>query len=145
MTARSHTRRTLLTTGAAAAGAAVGALALSACSGDDASSGNGQGSTVTAGERLAAVDQVPVGGSTAVTTPDGKDAIVSRRAENEVSCFSAACTHQGCKVNPEGADLVCPCHRSVFDAFTGQVKTGPASTPLPAIAVAIENGQIVTT
>ncbi|MBK1788127.1 Rieske (2Fe-2S) protein [Prauserella cavernicola] len=150
MTAQ-HTRRTVLTTGAAAAGVAVGTVALAACGGgDESNTGNGQptsgGNTESApaGERLVALDEVPVGGATAVTTPDGQDAVVSRKAENDVACYSAICTHQGCKVNPEGAELVCPCHGSVFDAFTGQVKNGPATEPLPAFKVAVEQGEVVT-
>ncbi|MGZ4650530.1 MAG: QcrA and Rieske domain-containing protein [Kineosporiaceae bacterium] len=67
-----------------------------------------------------------------------------------VVAFSAVCTHQGCRVNPAGPQLDCPCHGSVFDAFTGQVlrdrrrlrwspcpsrcrvrRSSPAETPAP--------------
>ncbi|MFF5988719.1 QcrA and Rieske domain-containing protein [Prauserella flavalba] len=148
MTAQSHTRRTVLTTGAAVAGAAAGTVALAACGGGETESPPTQGgqpsSAAPAGQRITALSDVPVGGATAVTTPDGQDAIVSRRGQNEVAGFSAVCTHQGCKVAPEGAELVCPCHGSRFDAFTGAVRNGPATEPLPAIKVAIEQGQIVT-
>lgn len=144
-----HSRRTVLTTSAAVAGAAVGGVALAACGGESEGPGSPGGdqqptSGVQQGQSLATLGEVPVGGATAVTTPDGADAIVSRPSENEVAAFSASCTHQGCKVAPEGAELRCPCHGSVFDAFTGEVRQGPADKPLPEIGVRVENDQIVT-
>lgn len=154
MTAQSHTRRTVLTTGAAVAGAAVGSAALAACGSEEPGSaaGNGQsgatsqapGSAAPSGRPIAALGDVPVGSAKAVTTPDGQEAIVSRQTDTEVAAFSAVCTHQGCAVKPEGADLTCPCHGSIFDAFTGEVKNGPATEPLPAINVKVEKDQIVT-
>ncbi|MFC4002353.1 Rieske (2Fe-2S) protein [Prauserella oleivorans] len=148
MTAQPHTRRTVLTTGAAVAGAAAGTVALAACGGDENTTAPAPPSQpaadAPAGTQLAALGEVPVGGTKAVKTPDGRDAVLSRPRQNQVACFSAVCTHQGCKVNAEGAQLVCPCHGSVFDAFTGDVKEGPADQPLPAIDVRIQNDRIVT-
>jgi Rieske Fe-S protein len=149
MTAEPHTRRTVLTTGAAVAGAAVGTVALAACGSDmggqPSSNGNqAQAPAPAAGGPLAKLDDVPVGQAKAVTTPDGKDAIVARPTAGTVAAFSAICTHQGCKVAPAGAELKCPCHGSVFDAMTGQVKHGPATRNLPAMAVKVENGQVVS-
>ncbi|WP_158892152.1 Rieske (2Fe-2S) protein [Amycolatopsis anabasis] len=151
MTAEPHTRRTILTSGAAVAGAAVGAAALSACGGaDDAKpstsqpAGDQPSSPAAAGQPLGNLADVPVGQAKAITTPDGKDAILARPTDTTVAAFSATCTHQGCKVAPAGAELKCPCHNSVFDAMTGAVKKGPAKEPLPALAVKVENGQIVT-
>ncbi|ASR36912.1 ferredoxin [Prauserella marina] len=150
MTAQSHTRRTVITSGAAVAGAAVGTVALAACGGGDSSSpadqgGSGEsGPPAQPGQRIAAVNDVPVGGSTVITTPSGQEAVLARESDTKVSAFSAICTHQGCAVTAEGAELRCPCHGSMFDAFTGAVKQGPATEPLPSIAVTVENGEIVT-
>ncbi len=47
-------------------------------------------------------------------------------------------------MTPAGAELRCPCHGSLFDAFTGAVKRGPAETSLAAIPVKVENDQIVS-
>ncbi|EHR51587.1 Rieske Fe-S protein [Saccharomonospora marina XMU15] len=130
--------------------AAVGGTALAACGGEQSgptSSGGGEQQPTAGGQpgqNLTALSDVPVGGATAVTTPDGQDAIVSRPSANEVAAFSAICTHRGCKVDPQGAQLHCPCHGSVFDAFTGEVRQGPADQPLPEIGVRIDNGQVVT-
>ena len=144
MTAETHSRRTVLTTGAAVAGAAVGAVALSACgSSDDAKSGTAQ-APIAAGTPLVALADVPVGEAKAAKAPDGSDVIVARTSESAAAAFSAICTHQGCTVAPKGADLVCPCHGSVFNALTGEVKQGPANKPLPSVAVKVENGKVVT-
>jgi cytochrome b6-f complex iron-sulfur subunit len=51
--------------------------------------------------------------------------------------MSAVCTHQGCTVNIGSGALPCPCHGSVFD-LNGNVQTGPASSPLPHYAVAVD-------
>ncbi len=39
------------------------------------------------------------------------------------------CTHNGCQVRPEGWELFCPCHGSIF-ARDGRVLSGPALKPL---------------
>src|SRR5205823_5857322 len=112
MTPELHSRRTVLSTGAAVAGAAVGAVALSACS---SSSGSGSGTAqapIAAGTPLVALADVPVGQAKAAKAPDGSDVIVARPSESACAAFSAICTHQGCTVTPKGADLVCPCHGS---------------------------------
>lgn len=145
MTAELHSRRTVLTTGAAVAGAAVGAVALSACGSDAPSTGSAAAPPAAApGESLTALADIEVGQAKAAKTADGKDVIITRTAEGTAAAFSAICTHQGCAVVPEGAELKCPCHNSIFDAATGAVKKGPADQPLPSIAVKVTNGQVVT-
>jgi len=144
MTAELHSRRTVLSTGAAVAGAAVGAVALTACSSEpNGKSGTAQ-APIAAGTPLVALSEVPVGQAKAAKAPDGSDVIVARTSESACAAFSAVCTHQGCTVTPKGADLVCPCHGSVFNALTGEVKQGPANKPLPSVPVKVENGKVVT-
>ncbi|WP_049580189.1 ubiquinol-cytochrome c reductase iron-sulfur subunit [Streptomyces sp. SBT349] len=157
MTATPHTRRSLL----AASAATAGALALAAC-GDDEPGSSGSGDGGAAGDSsggseggaasggsgsapgsLAALADVPVGEATAATTPDGEEAFLFRADETTVAAFSAICTHNGCTVQAEGAELACPCHNSRFDAATGEVLGGPAPEPLPAIRVKIEGDRIV--
>ena len=144
MTAELHSRRTVLTTGAAVAGAAVGAVALTACGSDSAPKGGTAQAPIAAGTPLVALADVPVGQAKAVKALDGSDVIVARTSESACAAFSAVCTHQGCTVAPKGADLVCPCHGSVFNALTGEVKQGPANKPLPSVPVKVENGKVVT-
>lgn len=146
------TRRTVLIAGAGGAGLAV----LAACASNSGSpaGGNpasdpgttGDGSAPSAGsDGLATLADITVGRCIAVELPNGKPAIVSRPTADTARCFSAICTHQGCTVNPAGAQLHCPCHGSQYNALTGQVLQGPAPKPLPEISVKVENGKVVVT
>lgn len=94
---------------------------------------------------LAGLGQVPVGGTTVVSSPNGAPVALTRPSADSVIAHSAVCTHQGCTVAPAGATLICPCHSSVFDATTGAVEQGPATRPLPAIPVQIQGQDIVAT
>ncbi|MGW4486050.1 Rieske (2Fe-2S) protein [Amycolatopsis sp. NPDC004368] len=144
MTAELHTRRSVLTTGAAVAGVAVGTVALAAC-GAGSDSGSSGGDAPKPGGKVIALADVPVGQAKSAKTPDGQDVIVAQPTAGTVNCFSAICTHQGCTVNPpQGAEIHCPCHGSVFDSLTGAVKNGPAEKPLPKVNVKVDNGQVVT-
>lgn len=94
---------------------------------------------------MLALAEVPVGQAKSAKTPDGQDVLVAQPSAGTVACFSAVCTHQGCTVNPpQNGQATCPCHGSVFDALTGEVKKGPASQPLSKVAVKVENGDVVT-
>jgi glycine/D-amino acid oxidase-like deaminating enzyme/nitrite reductase/ring-hydroxylating ferredoxin subunit len=78
------------------------------------------------------IDQIPRGQGGVITRGKAKLA-VHRAANGRVHAFSASCTHAGCTVSWNNADLTwdCPCHGSVFSA-TGQVIHGPATKPLPS-------------
>lgn len=92
---------------------------------------------------LAKVSAIPVGGSIAATQA-GKPITLARPSAGKVAAFSAVCTHMGCTVNAGGPQLHCPCHGSIFNAFTGQVVQGPASSPLPSVAVHLADGYVVS-
>lgn len=96
------------------------------------------------GTVLLAASNVPVGGS-AAASDKGNPVVVSQEKAGHFTCYSAVCTHMGCTVNPAGAQLQCPCHGSVFNAFTGQVIAGPAPAPLPKVSVAVQGGNVVAT
>jgi ubiquinol-cytochrome c reductase iron-sulfur subunit len=70
-------------------------------------------------------------------------------APSGILAFSKICTHAGCAValyrNPKfppvqpSPALVCPCHYSTFDPFTGGTVTyGPAGRPLPQLPLMID-------
>ena len=149
MTAETPTRRTVLTTGVAAAGAAAGTVVLAAC-GNDSRSGSNSGSSASspaapapAGTTVASLSDVAVGQAKSVTV-NGQAAILARPSESTAACFSAVCPHQGCSVKPDGSDLKCPCHGSAFNTLTGAVEKGPATTGLSSIPVKVDGTNVVT-
>ena len=64
--------------------------------------------------------------------------------QNGVHALSAVCTHQSCTVycGREDKVITCPCHGSLF-SLDGEVKRGPAQSPLPWLAVTLEDGELV--
>lgn len=139
-------RRPVLLTGLAA----MATTSVVACGSDepadtapqeDAPTGPDNGSRT--GSALVAVDEVPVGGAASAETSAGEPVVVAQPSEGEFVAFTAVCTHKGCTVAPEGAELKCPCHGSVFDAFTGENVSGPAEEPLASVAVSVEGDDVV--
>lgn len=132
-------RRELLVVGATGAGLVV----LAACgSSTDPTAGAGT-STGSGGTKLIEIADIEVGQSAAATL-DGQPVLVTRTGESTAVAFSAICTHMGCKVEPAGAELHCPCHGSKYTAATGAVIAGPAPKPLPAVKVTVAGGSVVT-
>ncbi|HEU5037681.1 MAG TPA: Rieske (2Fe-2S) protein [Nocardioides sp.] len=134
----SLTRRHTLT-GAAAVG--VGAPLLAACG-----SGTDSGSTAPApksGQDLGPASDVPVGGGKIY---GDQRIVVTQPTEGTFEGFSAICTHQGCLVSTVSDGTInCTCHGSKFSIQNGAVETGPATSPLARVDVAVAGGQITTT
>jgi Rieske Fe-S protein len=128
-------RRTLLV------GSAVGLGALGALTACGGSSGGSAGGTDGAGGTVD-LSAVPVGG-TVVQEVGGQPVVLAQPQAGTVKAFSGRCTHQGCAVAVNGTTLVCPCHGSVFNAATGDVEQGPATSPLPSLHVTV-SGDTVT-
>ncbi|MGW7453162.1 Rieske (2Fe-2S) protein [Streptomyces sp. NPDC054787] len=133
-------RRTVLKGAAALAGAAGAGVSLAACSTATTSGGNTP-ATPTAPVELGAAAEVPVGGAKLYRE---RKLIVSCPAEGQYTAFSAQCTHAGCVLDKivEGEGN-CPCHGSRFDVATGKAVKGPATDPLPAVPVKVENGKLI--
>jgi Rieske Fe-S protein len=138
--ARDVSRRNLLQ----GAGIAVGAGVLGAVSYTVYGPG-GQGApyappSSSNGLVLAPVADIPDGGGVVVT----KSKIVLTRTGSQIAAFSAVCTHQACLVNSvRNGVITCPCHGSEFDASTGEVRNGPASSPLPPVQIHIVDNSVV--
>jgi Rieske Fe-S protein len=92
------------------------------------------------GRPLTALDSVPAGGGLVLA---GRGIVLTRDDAGVVRAFSAICTHQGCTVNEvDRGEIACPCHGSRFDATTGDVVQGPATTGLRAVSVVVRGDQV---
>jgi Rieske Fe-S protein len=120
----------------AASTAATAAGSAPASGGAGASSG-----AAPAANLLTTTAKVPVGGGTII---DGKNVVVTQPVAGTFKGFSAVCTHQGCIVGTvAGGTIDCPCHGSKFSIKDGSVVNGPATRPLPAVAIAVQGTSIV--
>ncbi len=139
---RSILRGAAVTAAAGAVGYSVAASSDAAQGGRPTAAANGYGADDSGGVRLAALADIPVGGGVILT----EAAVVLTRTEGaDVLAFSATCTHQGCTVaSIEGGVIICPCHGSHFDLTTGEPVSGPASRPLPPIAIEIRGEDVFT-
>ena len=101
---------------------------------------------VPQGTLIGPAADVPVGGAASFTDPAQQvPALVVQVERGQFRAFSAVCPHAGCTVQFDGTNEVfaCPCHGSVFNATTGAVLQGPATTGLSPIPVALgPNGQL---
>jgi len=61
-----------------------------------------------------------------------------------VSAFSATCSHLGCNVNYDESTggFKCPCHTGIYDA-NGKNIGGPPPKPLKKLEAKIENGKLM--
>jgi Rieske Fe-S protein len=108
-----------------------------------ASSASGAGAAAPGGvaNALAATSQVPEGGGKII---DGKNIVITQPQAGSFKAFSAVCTHQGCIVNQiSNGTIDCPCHGSKFSIKDGSVVNGPATSPLPSVAIKVEGTSIV--
>jgi nitrite reductase/ring-hydroxylating ferredoxin subunit len=107
-----------------------------------ASSGASGGATASsAPAALTSTADVPEGGGTII---GGKNIVITQPEAGTFKGFSAVCTHQGCIVSTvSGGTINCPCHGSRFSIKDGSVVNGPASSPLPSVAISVEGTSIV--
>ena len=92
-------------------------------------------------ESLVAAKDVPVGGGQVL---GDERIVVTQPTAGEFKGFSSTCTHQGCQVaSVADGTINCPCHGSRFSIEDGSVANGPATSPLPAVKVVVEGGEVV--
>jgi thiosulfate dehydrogenase [quinone] large subunit len=104
------------------------------------------GSSAAKGTEIGLASDVPVGGARAFTDPaQGIPAYVVQPSEGSFVAFSAVCTHMGCTVGfyQPALQFRCPCHGSIFSATTGAVVQGPATVPLPGVAIKDIDGKLL--
>lgn len=138
------TRRTvLLATGATGAAALVAACGGGGDDGGSASTESPTGQDATngpAGQVLAGIDEIPVGGGKIFKD---QKVVVTQPEQGQLKAFSAICTHMHCTVGSvSGGTINCPCHGSKFKIADGAVTHGPATRPLPAEQITVEGNSI---
>jgi Rieske Fe-S protein len=105
-----------------------------------ATSGTATSAGGSAATALAATSQVPDGGGKII---DAKRIVITQPQSGSFKAFSAICTHEGCFVNSvSNGTINCPCHGSKFSITDGSVVHGPATRPLPPIAINVEGTSI---
>ena len=142
LTRRSVFRGSVLAGVAAVVGFAAARASAAAKAKGEYAAANGYGATTgSSGSVLTPLSAVPVGGGVVVAAAD---VVVTQPKPGEVHAFSATCTHQGCTVEGvRNGVIACPCHGSTFDPSTGAVLHGPATRPLPPVAVTVSGSSVV--
>lgn len=124
-------------------GAATAAVAACSSGSSSAPTTSGAGPGASAGEVLATVAEVPVGGAI-LTKANNTTYVIAQETADTVTCHLGICTHQNCPLTTiNGTNAVCPCHGSKFNVFTGTAEQGPATKPLPTVNVKVAGGNIV--
>ena len=93
--------------------------------------------------RLAKVKELAkVGGTVAVTDGKGRPLAVRRTGAKTYAAFSLVCPHAGATVTAKsgGSTWTCPGHGARFDANTGAVVGGPATSDLTKIRTTVKAG-----
>jgi Rieske Fe-S protein len=126
----------------------TGAALLTGCTTYDGSSGGFTGQASSAapatggGTALTTTAEVPEGGGKII---NASKIVVTQPQAGTFKAFSAVCTHQGCLVSTVSDGTIdCPCHGSKFSVSDGSVVHGPATAPLPPVAIKVEGTSIVT-
>jgi Rieske Fe-S protein len=99
----------------------------------------------SAGARVVAGTLQDIPANTGKVVAMGSAPVIVVNTEAGVKAYSAVCSHLGCIVDFDTTvrHIVCPCHDGHFNPASGAVLSGPPPAPLPPVAVAIEDGDIV--
>ena len=92
-------------------------------------------------EGLATTDEIPVGGGIILTDVR---IVITQPSRGEFKAFSAVCKHQGQTVGKVADNTItCLFHGSQYDAATGDVTTGPATTGLDPVKIRVKGQAIL--
>lgn len=109
-------------------------------SGGSSSGGSGHKSRHKGPKPLVREAEVPVGGGKILAS---QQIVVTQPSKGDFKAFSAVCTHQQCLVTMvQDGVIICPCHGSEFSIKDGSVVRGPAGSPLPAVQVEADHGEV---
>jgi nitrite reductase/ring-hydroxylating ferredoxin subunit len=101
-----------------------------------------------AGERIASVGELSVGGAKTFTFPEGSTPrLLVRTGPTAFVAYDQQCTHLLCPVVPEVelGRLHCPCHNGWFDLQTGRPVAGPPQRSLPRVLLEVRDGMVYAT
>ncbi len=98
------------------------------------------------GERLAATSDVAVGGGVVLAASSERVVILTHPAADQFEAFDARCPHAGCRMFQVASNTItCNCHKSTFDAATGDRLGGPAPTGLTPVNITVEGDAVYLT
>lgn len=106
----------------------------------EGSGGGGGGEGAGGGAELGSAADVAVGSGAIFAE---QQVVVTQPTEGEFRAFDTTCTHQGCPVSEVTDTINCDCHGSAFALEDGSVVQGPATAPLAAKQVTVEDGTIL--
>jgi thiosulfate dehydrogenase [quinone] large subunit len=110
--------------------------------GSAAGTGDGGTAAPRGAVLLGNVKTLPANRARPYTDPrTGDPALLIHLSGGRFVAYSAVCTHAGCSVGYDAAraQLVCPCHGSVYDPGHGaKVVAGPAPLPLAALPLRVD-------
>ena len=94
-----------------------------------------------AANALASTDEIPVGGGIILTDVR---IVITQPSRGEFKAFSAICKHQSQTVGKvEDNTITCLFHGSQYDAETGDVTSGPATSGLDPVKIRVKGGSIL--
>ena len=96
-------------------------------------------------QRIASVDDIPVGGTIGFTYPNEQEpCLLVRLSTSEFVAFGQKCTHLSCAVipRPEEGSFYCPCHEGRFDLRSGVPIAGPPRRPLSRVVLEMRGRDI---
>lgn len=89
---------------------------------------------------LGGTSDVPVGSGAVFPA---QQVVVTQPSRGTFKGFSGICTHLGCPLSDVTATINCNCHGSAFSITDGSVVNGPATRPLPGVAVKVDGSNVV--
>jgi Rieske Fe-S protein len=96
-------------------------------------------------QRIASMDDIPVGAAIGFTYPNQQEpCLLVRLTTSEFVAFSQKCTHLSCAVVPRPAEgsFYCPCHEGRFDLRSGAPIAGPPRRPLTRVILEMRGRDI---
>ena len=85
---------------------------------------------------------IPVKGGTTFKVAE-RQILITQPKKGTFKAFAAVCTHQGGALNgAKNNSISCPLHGAKFDATSGAVTSGPASSPLPKVTASVSGTSV---